>query len=253
MNIRRIQICLLVVGCVHSRLPAQTPPVIPRPVTMESRQGVFRITPTTPVIVAGSAEAEAKQLVDTLAPAMGFRLKFAEPAKANQAGIVLALDEALKAKLGTEGYTLEVTSKQIGLRAAAPAGLFYGIQTLRQLLPPPVFSPKRIEGVEWTLPCVTITDYPRFEWRGLLIDPARHFIPVKDFKHYVDAMALHKFNRLQVHLTDDIGWRIEIKKYPDLTRLASHRDRSGGKGGFYTRSEERSVGPVCRSRRSPDS
>lgn len=241
MNIRRIQICLLIVSCLSSRLPAQTPSVIPRPVTIESRQAVFRITPATPVIAAGYARKKADQLIDTFEPAMGFRLNFTEPVKANQAGIVLALDEALKAKLGAEGYTLDVTSKRIDLRAAGPAGLFYGIQTLRQLLPPQVFSPKLVDDVDWTMPCVTITDHPRFQWRGLLIDPARHFIPVKDFKHYIDAMALHKFNRLQVHFTDNIGWRIEIKKYPDLTRLASQHDRSGGKGGFYTQDDIREL------------
>ena len=223
---------LLIVGFLHGDLLAQTPSVIPQPVTMRTGQGVFRITPTTPVAAADPARAQAKQLIDALAPATGFELKLIE-GEPRDGAISLSLDEMLKANLGPEGYMLKVTPKRIALRAAKPAGLFYGIQTLRQLLPPNVFSPKRVEGVEWTVPCVTITDYPRFQWRGLLIDPARHFIPVKDFKHYVDAMALHKFNRLQVHFTDNIGWRIEIKKYPDLTRarFADGRDlRSGGEG-----------------------
>ncbi len=231
---------LLLVSFLHGDLLARTPSVIPQPVTMQTGQGAFRITPTTPVAAADLVKVQAKQLIDALAPAMGFELKRIEGGPRDGA-IALSLDEMLKADLGQEGYTLEVTTKRIDLRAAKPAGLFYGIQTLRQLLPPPVFSPKRVEGVQWTLPCVTITDHPRFQWRGLLIDPARHFIPVKDFKHYVDTMALHKFNRLQVHFTDNIGWRIEIKKYPDLTRLASHRDRSGGKGGFYTQADIREL------------
>ena len=78
--------------------------------------------------------------------------------------------------------------------------------------------------VEWTVPCVRITDYPRFQWRGLLIDPARHFIPVREVEKFIDAMALHKFNRLQIHLTDDQGWRIEIKKYPQLTETGAWMD-----------------------------
>ena len=147
----------------------------------------------------------------------------------------------LEKALGTEGYTLEVTPKRIDLRAATAAGLFYGVQTLRQLLPPQVFSGKRVEGVEWRVPCVRIIDRPRFGWRGLLIDPARHFIPVEDVKRFLDTMALHKFNRLQMHLTDNIGWRVEIRKYPDLTGLASNRDRSGGKGGFYTQDDVRDL------------
>ncbi len=137
----------------------------------------------------------------------------------------------------------------VTIRAAAPAGLFYGIQTLRQLLPPAIFSKQKVEGVPWTVPCVRITDHPRFAWRGLLIDPARHFIPVPDVEQYLDAMALHKFNRLQVHFTDDQGWRIEIKKYPQLTQTGAWMDfttivRKGqaeGKrpGGFYTQDDIR--------------
>jgi hexosaminidase len=101
--------------------------------------------------------------------------------------------------------------------------LFYAVQTLRQLLPPAVYSLQPVTGVDWTVPCVEITDYPRFSWRGLLIDPARHFIPVDDVKRFIDLMALHKFNRLQIHLNDDQGWRIEIKKYPRLTEVGAWR------------------------------
>jgi hexosaminidase len=212
---------------------AQTPVVIPQPAAMEVHEGEFRITATTAVVAAGPAAAKAEQLIDALAPAMGFRLKLVNDAPGERE-IVLAVDESLKSHLEPEGYTLKVTSERIDLRAAGPAGLFYGGQTLRQLLPPEVFSDKRIEGVEWNVPCVEITDYPRFAWRGLLIDPARHFIPVEDVKRFIDIMVMHKLNRLQMHLTDNIGWRIEIKKYPDLTQLASNRDRSGGEGGFYT-------------------
>ena len=132
--------------------------------------------------------------------------------------IALSLDASLSQKLGAEGYTLNVTAPRIEIAAASPAGLFYGMQTLRQLLPPQVFVPQPVADVAWTVPCLAITDFPRFAWRGLLIDPARHFIPVADFQCFLDAMALHKFNRLQVHLTDNEGWRIEIKKYPELAR-----------------------------------
>ncbi|MDP2899125.1 MAG: beta-N-acetylhexosaminidase, partial [bacterium] len=148
----------------------------------------------------------------------------------------------------------EVTTQSIVLRAGGPAGLFYGIQTLRQLLPPAVFAGKKVAGVEWAVPCVRITDYPRFRWRGLLIDPARHFIPVKDVKQFLDVMALYKFNRLQIHLTDDQGWRIEIKKYPQLVQTgawmdftaiqqigASERANAQRPGGFYTQEEVRDL------------
>ena len=228
---------------------AQATSVIPRPLAIQMHEGVFRITSTTPVYAAGEAEVEAKKLIDTLTPAMGFRLKRIEGDLPDAGAIVLALDKTLRTRVGGEGYALSVTPRRIGLRAAESAGLFYGIQTLRQLLPVPVFSSKRVEGVEWTVPCLTITDCPRFQWRGLLIDPARHFIPVADVKHFIDAMALHKFNRLQMHLTDNEGWRIEIKKYPKLTLLGSKMDwnlrHQGGKGprrfGFYTQDDIREL------------
>jgi hexosaminidase len=140
------------------------------------------------------------------------------------------------------------------IRAKEPAGLFYGIQTLLQLLPEQIFSRTRIEGVEWKVPSVRITDYPRFGWRGLLVDPARHFIPVKDLKRYIDIMALHKYNSLQIHFTDDTGWRLEIKQYPELTQTGAWMDFStiykidevkeeSGKrpSGFYSQDDIRRI------------
>jgi hexosaminidase len=141
------------------------------------------------------------------------------------------------------------------IRAKRPAGLFYAIQTLLQLLPASVFSTTKVENVSWTVPCVSITDYPRFQWRGLLVDPARHFIPKPALLKFIDTMAMHKLNSLQIHLTDDQGWRIEIKKYPKLTKVGawrsetlighmSHRPwRFDGKrhGGFYTQDDIREI------------
>jgi len=233
-------VCLtttFLVLCSFARAEEVTPAIIPQPVEMTVRDGAFRIRPETSVVAGRDAAAEAAKLIDALAPAMGFRLKLGEAAPDEAGGVVLAIDASLREKLGDEGYTLRVTPNRIDLRAAGSTGLFYAGQTLRQLLPPQVYSSNRVKGVEWNVPCVEIVDFPRFAWRGLLIDPARHFIPVEDVKRFIDIMALHKFNRLQIHLTDNIGWRIEIKKYPDLTRLASHRDRSGGKGGFYTQDD----------------
>jgi len=222
------------------------PMVIPRPVSLKRGEGSFRIVSSTRVVARGQAGVEAVKLIDVLAPAMGFRLKQAEEAARRDGDIALSLDRTLRDRLGAEGYLLEVTRKRIDIRAAGPAGLFYGIQTLRQLLPPQVFFPKRVEGLPWTVPCVSMTDYPRFGWRGLLIDPARHFIPVEDVKRFIEVMALHKFNRLQVHLTDNQGWRLEIRKHPKLTEIGSKMDRSRRKtndgrylGGFYTQDDIR--------------
>ncbi len=223
-----------------------SPSIIPRPVEMNVRDGVFRVSPDTRVIAQGEAGTEADKLIDALSPAMGFRLQRADDAVRGANAVILALDPAIERRLGGEGYMLEVATDRIDLKAAGPAGLFYGIQTVRQLLPPQVFSAKRVEGTAWSLPCVTIIDYPRFGWRGLLIDPARHFIPVDDFERFVDLMSLHKFNRLQVHFTDNQGWRLEIRKYPKLTEIGSRMDRSRRKtndgryvGGFYTQDDIR--------------
>ena len=193
-------------------------------------------------------------LVNYLAPALGYRLRLRSAGQTNEGIIWLRIDPLLR--LGNdEGYRLEVTEARIDLRATTRTGLFHGIQTLRQLLPVQVFSRTPVDNVDWVVPGFTITDAPRFGWRGLLIDPARHFIPVGDVKRFIDVMALHKFNRLQMHLTDDQGWRIEIKKYPRLTEIGAWRDetlighlrkkpwRFDGKrhGGFYRQDEIREL------------
>jgi len=218
----------------------ETTNIIPIPVSVENHDGFFVFKPSIRVIAEKDAQAEASKLIDALAPAMGYRLKLAAKARPKAKAIKLAIDEQLL-QLGDEGYILEVFAEQILIRAKQPAGLFYGIQSLLQLLPASIFSKTEINDIKWKVPCLQITDYPRFQWRGLLVDPARHFIPVNDVKKFLNVMAMHKFNRLQIHLTDNIGWRIEIKKYPNLTKLASNRDRSGGKGGFYTQEEIREL------------
>ncbi len=214
--------------------------IIPIPVSVEHHDGFFVFKPSTRIIAQNEAQTEAWKLIDALAPAMGYRLKLASKASPKAKAVKLALDEQLS-QLGLEGYILDVSAEQILIRAKQPAGLFYGIQTLLQLLPTSIFSKSVVKDINWKVPCLKITDYPRFQWRGLLIDPARHFIPVNDVKKFLNGMAMHKFNRLQIHLTDNIGWRIEIKKYPNLTKLASNRDRSGGSGGFYTQQEIREL------------
>lgn len=226
--------------------------VIPRPVSMEVRDGEFRFSAEMVVIATADAKAEAAKLVGYLTPATGYPLKLVEDSDRAENVIRLGIEASSKARLGEEGYELEVTPQSVTIRAAVPVGLFYGIQTLRQLLPPSIFNKKKVETIEWSVPCVRIIDYPRFQWRGLLIDPARHFIPTQDVERFVDAMALHKFNRLQIHLTDDQGWRIEIKKYPQLTQIGSRMDfstmrqdgvareaESGRSGGFYSQDDIR--------------
>jgi hexosaminidase len=237
-------VCL---GSAAAARSAPVPAVIPQPVSMRVAKGAFEIGSATRVVAAGPAGVEAAKLIDALAPAMGFRLRLVE-GKGGPNTIVLSLDASEKEKFGAEGYRIDVTPERIDVRAVEPAGLFYGIQTLRQLLPTDVFRRKKVEGVKWSVPCVKVTDYPRFAWRGLLVDPARHFIPKEDMLRFIDTMAAHKFNSLQVHLTDKQGWRIEIRKYPKLTAIGSKMDRSRRKtkdgqyvGGFYTQDDVREI------------
>lgn len=228
-------------------------PVIPQPARVERADGVFVIDENTAIVVDAASMAEAYKLQDYLAPATGLRLKLVENA-GSQGAITLRIADSFAA-LGEEGYALIVAPDGILIGARARAGLFYGIQTLRQLLSPAIFRLARVEGVRWEVPCVRIEDQPRFRWRGLLVDTARHFVPKSALLKFIDTMALHKFNSLQLHLTDDQGWRIEIKKYPKLTEIGAWRDETlvghahakpwqfdGRKhGGFYTQDDIREI------------
>ena len=127
------------------------------------------------------------------------------------ATIRLVLNKTAETTLGTEGYYLSVTPEAILIRANQPAGLFYGIQTLLQLLPKEIESKAAVNRTSWPVPCVTITDYPRFGWRGLMLDVSRHFFTKEEVKGFIDQMVKYKFNLLHMHLTDDEGWRVEIK------------------------------------------
>jgi hexosaminidase len=210
---RAAQAALLVSAC-RVLAASDEPAIVPRPVEMRVHEGAFAFSDRTRVVATGEAVSEAQKLIDSLATSMGRRMALETEVGEGADSIQLRIDADLQQDLGGEGYRLRVAPERIDLSAARPAGLFYGVQTLRQLLPPRVYSSAPVEDVAWTVPCVEITDYPRFAWRGLLIDPARHFIPVVDVKRFIDLMAIHKFNRLQMHLNDDQGWRIEIRKYP---------------------------------------
>jgi hexosaminidase len=228
--------------------------LVPVPAELSALPGRFGFGPDTTVVAEGEAAREGESLIDALAPAMGWRLKMAAAPSAG--AVVLRIDPSAAEALGDEGYRLEVAADRVTITAARPAGLFYGGQTLRQLLPPAVFRRAATTGVEWAVPCVSITDRPRFGWRGLLLDTARHFMPKSGVLKLIDAMALHKLNTLQLHLTDDQGWRIQIRKYPRLTEVGGWREETllghpnihkpwkfDGRrhGGFYTQEDIREI------------
>src|SRR5690606_15526354 len=150
-------------------------------------------------------------------------------------------------ELGREGYVLEITDSGIDLKAPDAAGLTMGIATLRQLLPPAIES-QTVQDIDWMLSTGTIRDYPEYEYRGAMLDVARHFFPVDVVKRYIDYLAMYKFNRLHLHLSDDQGWRIEIRSWPRLTTIGGSTEVGGGKGGFYTQDEYKQIVEYARIR-----
>lgn len=242
---------IILVGLITgSAIAAEVVKVIPRPANVKSADGVFTLTGET-IIVAGSPELTgmARYLADLLAPATGLKLAVQSAGPA-EAGIVLRLDAAAN-RLGDEGYTLVCSPKGVTITGARPAGVFYGVQTLRQLLPVEVEQRGKVEGVAWTVPCVSIEDRPRFKWRGYLLDPARHFRPKEEIKRYIDLLAFQKLNVLQLHLTDDQGWRVEIKKYPKLVEVGSrvpNHSRKTGEGWFYSQEDVKELVAYAASR-----
>lgn len=197
--------------------------LVPLPVTVTKlHEAPFVINPKTEIqILPASEEAknEAMFFAQSIAPALGFVIPVREVLAKSKNSIILTVDSGIT---NDEGYGLEVTEGNIIVRAKTAAGFFYGLQTLRQLLPAKIYS-RHAESAMWSVPSVIIVDYPRFEYRGLHLDSARHFIPKDQVLRLIDLMAMHKLNYFQWHLTDDEGWRIEIKKYPELTEKGAWR------------------------------
>ncbi len=232
--------------------------VIPQPVKPEMQTGEFVMTSETVIIAEGDTEAVGRQLASMLRPATGYPLNVRTRESSGSACIVLRLETATD-KSPEEGYRLEATPNRVVISASAPSGLYYGCQTLRQLLPEDIFSTSAVRGVRWSVPCVTIEDYPRFGWRGLMLDTSRHFMPKEFVKKFIDLLAVHKMNTFHWHLNEDQGWRIEIKRYPKLTEIGAWRkqtvigrntDQYDGirHGGFYTQDEIREIVAYARER-----
>ena len=230
--------------------------IIPQPRSFTRGQGFFTLPYDVSIIVTKNDELKkiAVQLSQQLNTAANkVTIKEATAADAKSIFLSLADDPSIPA----EGYRLNVTANGVTITAAKPAGIFYGVQTLLQLLPAPVESKATQKPVtEWVIPLVTIEDAPRFGWRGLMLDVSRHFFTVAQVKEFIDQMAKYKFNLLHLHLTDDQGWRIEIKSLPKLTEVGAWRvDKTGtfGKfskpdasepktyGGFYTQEDIKEI------------
>ncbi len=229
--------------------------IIPAPMKAEAGQGQFQLTDAAHIRVDGEFRNEGQLLAARLRRSTGFPLKIKTAAK-NSAGDILLLKTGTNSLPGVEGYELSVTSSNVVIRAATAAGMFYGTQSLLQLLPPEIFSANPVTNVDWQIPCVQIEDQPRFAWRGFMLDVSRHFFTKTEVEQVLDLMALYKMNTFHWHLVDDQGWRIQIKKYPALTSVGAWRDgigfgldpkaswaydEQGRYGGFYTQKEIREV------------
>ena len=270
MKILRTGTLLLwLAATIHAAPPA----LIPLPQQMQVNAGEFALcgpavvpgAPTTTRILVDEASRETGEfLAGMLLKSTGWRFVVATNSgvAAVPQAILITTNSAL-ASLGGEGYELTVATNSVVLRAPASAGLFYGMQTLLQLLPPEIYSSRLVTNVAWTAPCVYIQDKPRFPWRGWMLDSVRHFFNVDEVKVMIDAMVIHKLNTMHWHLDDDSGWRIEIKKWPLLTQTGAWRswtnsagtplwglnprsttawDDSGTNyGGFYTQDQIREV------------
>ena len=234
--------------------------IIPQPVSFSQESGQFKFNKNTRI--TGKDKKQIQFFSELLAPAFGRRLKISKTQMQN--AIVCSIDKSLLSEHGQEAYSLKVSKKNIIIKASSEAGLFYGFQTLRQLLPSAIFKDSKSK-TKWTVPAVEIVDYPNFKWRGMMLDVGRHYYSKEFIKKFIDLMALHKLNTFHWHLTEDQGWRIEIKKYPKLTETGAWRDNigfswglkkedsthynsKGQYGGFYTQEDIKEVVAYAKKR-----
>ena len=237
----------------------QEPVIFPQPQEMTMGEGAFVLDGETAVSYATTtAQPVADYLAQSLRVPTGLPLPL-QLAAAPAAHNIYLTTEGADEDLGEEGYTLHADTTGVIIRANAANGLFYGVQTLRQLLPLAIEQEEWVPGERWEITAVSIRDFPRYPWRGLMLDVGRHLFPVPFIKKFIDTMALHKFNTLHWHLTEDQGWRLEIKKYPLLTEISAYRAASpipsdrhtlDGKpyGGFYTQDEVREIVAYAQTR-----
>jgi hexosaminidase len=224
--------------------------LVPCPVSLQELPHGFTLTAATTLVATG----EAAQVAELLAASLRGPTRFALPVLADASGpaIRLELDSGIA---GEEAYRLRIDPAGATLSAATAIGLSHAMQTLLQLLPTALYAGAYLPDADWSLPGLAIEDAPRFPWRDLMLDSSRHFMPLAFVRRLIDLMALHKLNRFHWHLTDDQGWRVEIRKYPRLTEIGAWRPRTqlGHKrdfptlyddvphGGFYTQDEIREI------------
>jgi hexosaminidase len=212
--------------------------LVPAPVSARPDPGQdFRLTASTAIHASAGAVAAGEFLAQLLRPATGFPLPVLDGPALAEGAIGLVLDPSID---GDESYRVRVAATSVRIAAATPAGLFAGVQTVRQLLPPAIHGGATSPG-PWDVSGGDVVDRPRFRHRGAMLDVARHFFNVAEVKRFVDLIAQYKLNVLHLHLTDDQGWRIEIKSWPELTRVGGATQIGGGPTGFFTQADYREI------------
>ncbi|MDE3251255.1 MAG: family 20 glycosylhydrolase [Bacteroidota bacterium] len=237
--------------------------IIPEPMSMIREDGVYQLPRT--ITLSAPSTPELEQVISMLRESLMRPTGYVVTRQQNKgkSDLMLELKTGEKERLGDEGYELQVNAAGIHITAYQPAGLFYGIQTLLQLLPAEIESHEKRSRINWVIPFVKITDKPRFAWRGLMFDVARHFFTKQDVEKFIDDMVRYKYNLLHLHLTDDEGWRIEIKGLPRLTEIGAWNVKKTGYfgtfpkpaadepknyGGFYTQDDIRELVAYAKAR-----
>jgi hexosaminidase len=240
--------------------------IIPKPKSVTRLNGVFFNVSSKTGLIVPKQSVEIRQIAELLSEKIQLggvkSLKIAEPKQAKKFENTIVFNQVEDKSLGKEGYRIKMTAQSMVLEAHQPTGFFYALQTIFQLLPPEIYAPKKDHPSFWQIPVVQIEDMPRYSYRGMHLDVSRHFFPIAFVKKYIDLLALHKMNTFHWHLTDDQGWRVEIKKYPKLNEIASKRTETligaysdtphqfDGKsyGGFYTQAEIREIVAYAQAR-----
>ena len=245
-----LSLLMIAPSCQKTKEAANEYNIVPKPNQILPQEGRFELNSKVSLVIPSDAP-EVKGIADSLAERLkqtaGISLKEAESADGKSA-ICFVVQEGMP----KEGYKLSVTPSLITLTASQPNGFFYGVQTLYQLLPPAVYGNQLDKKANWSVPAVEIEDSPRFVHRGLMLDVCRHYVPIDYIYKFIDLLAMNKMNVFHWHLTDDQGWRIEIKSRPELTEIGSKRaetviGHNSGKydgkpyGGFFTQEEAKEI------------
>lgn len=214
--------------------------LLPLPNRVLAKNGAFKMTSKTPINILGDTE-KIGPLVEffneSISSAAGFKLEARMKAGASDGINFYLIDDGEEF---SEAYGIDIVKNNIVVSSKHQAGLFYGIQTLLQLLPPEIHADK-LQDQEWLVGVGTVQDHPEYEYRGVMLDVARHFFDVADVKKVIDIISSYKMNKLHLHLADDQGWRLEIKSWPKLTEIGGSTQVGGGQGGFYTQEEYREI------------